>query len=227
LGDDHLGSPGLKAMPLRDHFHPPWSEHNPWEGFHSAWVNTMVRDLNGSLLPPGFRALPQVHLGPFVETDLATVEEEGRPADSAAEPKEGSEGNGTAVWAPPAVVQTLEVEFPAQDVFEVRVYSDQRGMRLAAVVELVMGGGGQVADHAVMADEPASCPSGSREELRGNLPGVADRLKAAAPELSGVPAPHHRTCSSGFFSSNTLVLTWRMIRPSWWATLRAIASAVA
>jgi hypothetical protein len=51
-------------MPLRDHFHPPWSEENPWEGFHSAWVNTMVRHLNGSLLPPNFRAFPQIHLGP-------------------------------------------------------------------------------------------------------------------------------------------------------------------
>jgi hypothetical protein len=34
-------------MPLRDDFHPPWSAQNPWEGFHCAWVNTMVRHLNG------------------------------------------------------------------------------------------------------------------------------------------------------------------------------------
>jgi hypothetical protein len=125
-------------MPLRDHFHAPWSEQNLWEGFHSAWVNTMVRDLNGSLLSPRFRALPQVHLGPFVETALATFEEEERSAGSAPEPREGAPANGgTAVWAPPVAVQTLEVEFPAQDVFEVRVYDDQRGMRLVAVVELV------------------------------------------------------------------------------------------
>jgi hypothetical protein len=24
-------------MPPRDHFHPPWSEEDLWEGFHSAW----------------------------------------------------------------------------------------------------------------------------------------------------------------------------------------------
>jgi len=35
------------------------SEQNPWEGFHSAWVNTMVRHLNGDLLPPDLRAIPQ------------------------------------------------------------------------------------------------------------------------------------------------------------------------
>jgi hypothetical protein len=53
-------------VPLRDHFHPPWNEANPWEGFHSAWVNTVVRHLNGSLLPPRYRALPQTRLGrPF------------------------------------------------------------------------------------------------------------------------------------------------------------------
>jgi Protein of unknown function (DUF4058) len=57
-------------MPLRDHFRPPWSEEHPWEGFHSAWVNTMVRHLNGSVLPPNFRAFPQIHLGPFLETDV-------------------------------------------------------------------------------------------------------------------------------------------------------------
>ncbi len=60
-------------MPLRDHFRPPWSEEHPWEGFHSAWVNTMVRHLNGSVLPPNFRAFPQIHLGPFIETDVAVT----------------------------------------------------------------------------------------------------------------------------------------------------------
>jgi hypothetical protein len=47
-------------MPLQDHFHSPWSDDNPWEGFHSAWVNTLVRHLNGQLLPRRFRAFPQV-----------------------------------------------------------------------------------------------------------------------------------------------------------------------
>src|SRR5262249_50659003 len=133
-------------MPLRDHFHPPWSDENPWEGFHSAWVNTMVRQLNGNVLPRQFRAVPQVHLGPFVESDLATFEREDNP-DRPSQPG-GTTGNGaTAVWAPPAVVQTLEVEFPAQDVFEVRVSDARRGMRLVAVVEMVSPANKDRAEH--------------------------------------------------------------------------------
>jgi len=126
-------------MPLRDHFHAPWNEQNPREGFHSAWVNTMVRQLNGSVLPRHFRAIPQVHLGPFVETDLATFEQDPL-ADASRQAEEAGNGEGTAAWAPPQAVQTLEVEFPAQDVFEVRVHDDRRGMHLVAVVELVSPG---------------------------------------------------------------------------------------
>jgi Protein of unknown function (DUF4058) len=121
-------------MPLRDHFHLPWSEQNPWEGFHSAWVNTMVRHLNGNLLPRGYRAIPQVHLGPFVETDVATFEQ-----DSASELAPVLINGGQAAWSAEAV-QTLEIELPAQDVFEVRIHDDRRGMRLVATIELVSPG---------------------------------------------------------------------------------------
>ena len=127
-------------MPLRDHFHPPWSEQNPWEGFHSAWVNTMVRQLNGAVLSRRFRAVPQVHLGPFVETDVATFEQDQPSSQPPSHHEEPTNGGGTAIWAPPAALQSLEVEFPAQDVFEVRIFDDRRGMRLVAVVELVSPG---------------------------------------------------------------------------------------
>ena len=126
-------------MPLRDHFRPPWSEQDLWEGFHSAWVNTMVRHLNGSVLPPQFRARPQVHLGPFVEADVATFEcdpgAEGSPPPATELPRPN--GAAAAAWAPPAATQTVDIEFPAQDVFEVKVYDERRGTRLVAVVELV------------------------------------------------------------------------------------------
>jgi hypothetical protein len=62
-------------MPLHDHFHPPWSQQNLWEGFQSAWVNTIVRHLNGVVLPQRFRAIPQVHLGPLVEFEVRVVDE--------------------------------------------------------------------------------------------------------------------------------------------------------
>lgn len=122
-------------MPLRDHFHLPWSEQNPWEGFHSAWVNTMVRHLNGDLLPRRYRAMPQVHLGPFVEADVATFEQE-----LLADPMgQASTNGGQVAWSSEAV-QTLEIDLPAQDVFEVRIRDDRRGMRLVATIELVSPG---------------------------------------------------------------------------------------
>ncbi len=135
-------------MPLRDHFRPPWSEQDQWEGFHSAWVNTMVRHLNGSVLPPRFRARPQVHLGPFVEVDVGTFELEGTGAGAPSSPSNGSANGGIAVgWAPLAAVQTLEIELPAQDVFEVRVHDERRGMRLVGAVELVSPGNNDRSEH--------------------------------------------------------------------------------
>src|SRR5947209_3909583 len=122
-------------MPLRDHFHPPWSEEDPWEGFHSAWVNTMVRHLNGSLLPPNFRAFPRIHLGPFVETDVATLERLTGLGTSPGAEGASANGGAPALWSPPQAVETLEIEVPGQDVFEVRVCDVRRGRRLVAVVE--------------------------------------------------------------------------------------------
>src|SRR5262249_45528454 len=134
-------------MPLRDHFHLPWSDQNPWEGFHSAWANTMVRHLNLTCLPRRFRAIPQVHLGLFVETDLATFDQESL-AGSAARPATvaGTESE-QSLWSPPQAVQTLEIDLPAQDAFEVRILDEQRGMRLVAVVELVSPGNKDRAEH--------------------------------------------------------------------------------
>lgn len=125
-------------MPLRDHFHSPWSVENHWEGFHSAWANTIVRHLNESLLPPEFRAVPQVHLGASVETDIATFER--LTENGSASAGGGSSTLATAVWAPPEPSQSLTIEFLEQDVCEVRVYDTERGMRLVGAIEFVSPG---------------------------------------------------------------------------------------
>ena len=127
-------------MPLRDHFHVPWSDEYEWEGFHSAWANTIVRHLNGGLLPPGYRASPHVHLGPFVEADVATFSR--HPPIERGGPSVGTPANGSpeVSWSPPQAAQTLEIELPAQDVFEVRIHDDQRGRRVVAAIELVSPG---------------------------------------------------------------------------------------
>lgn len=133
-------------MPLRDHFHPPRSEQHHGEGFHSAWANTVVRHLNGSLLPPNFRAVPQVHLGAWVEADVATFEYEAAGAGRG-EAAPGEAAAGTALWAPPAPVRTIPVALRAPDVCEVRVYDEKRGARLVGVVEFVSPGNKDRAEH--------------------------------------------------------------------------------
>jgi hypothetical protein len=123
-------------MPLRDHFRSPLREHHHWEGFHSAWANTIVRHLNTRWVPSRYRAEPQIHLSAQVEVDVDTLQEEGTSGSA------GGTGNGiaTAVWAPARPTQTFAADFPAQDVFEVRVYDEERGSRLVAAVELVSPG---------------------------------------------------------------------------------------
>jgi hypothetical protein len=80
-----------------------------------------------------YRALPQTHLGPFVEADLVTVDRQ--PQDKPGSSQSATEP-ATEVWSVPQPTQTLDIEVPAQDVFEVRVLDERRGMRLVAVVEL-------------------------------------------------------------------------------------------
>src|SRR5581483_1158058 len=86
-------------------------------------------------LPTRYYAEPHVHLGAQVEVDVATFAEE---ASACVETEIGN-GAATAValWAPPQPTQTSAVDFPGQDLFEVRLYDDQRGSRLVAAVELV------------------------------------------------------------------------------------------
>jgi hypothetical protein len=126
-------------MPLSDHFHRPWSDDNPSEGFHSAWINTLVRHLNGSLLPPGYRAFPQIHLGPRIEADVPTFERLDRPADPSGSRSDAGDGVG-ALWSLPEGIQTVEVEWPGQDVFELRVQDIRAGMCLVGLIEMVSPG---------------------------------------------------------------------------------------
>jgi hypothetical protein len=129
-------------MPLRDHFHGPKWDKPGWESFHSAWANTVVRRLNSQKLPWRYLSAPFVHLGTAVEVDVATFEQEEIFGGESPNGGNGANGGGvaTALWAPPMPAQTIAVDLPAQDVFEVRVYDDQRGRRLVAAVEFVSPG---------------------------------------------------------------------------------------
>jgi hypothetical protein len=119
-------------MPLRDHFHPPLSELRHWESFHSRWAAVIADTLEAELLPPGYFAEVQIHVGNRVEVDIASFEE----AQNAADQK----GNGAVavaakVWTLPAPAMIMPAIFP--DRLEVLIFQTEAGPTLVAAIELV------------------------------------------------------------------------------------------
>jgi hypothetical protein len=121
-------------MPLLDHFRPPVSQIRFWESFHAAWTVAIMERLNGEVLPQGYFAQAQVHVGSRVEVDVATFQE-----DASGSP---SNNGGTAVltaptYAPPAAL-TMPLLFP--DEVEIQVFADRTGPTLVGAIELVSPG---------------------------------------------------------------------------------------
>jgi hypothetical protein len=122
-------------MPLLDHFHPPVSAEWRRESFHSSWA-TKLADALTELLPPDYIAEEHVHLGPSVEIDVGTFEQE-----SASQANEGQGRVATAnpkTWTVPPADGTLPAIFP--DTFEIRVLSTDTGPKLVAAIELISPG---------------------------------------------------------------------------------------
>jgi hypothetical protein len=124
-------------MPLRDHFHPPFSEILSWEQFHGQWPGEIVRELDKTL-PPQYRAAPTVHLGREAEVDVGTFES--RPRLGAVKSETTNGGNAVAVWAPAEPTLAVDTDLADFDEFEVRVYDTRRGQRLVAAIELISPG---------------------------------------------------------------------------------------
>jgi hypothetical protein len=120
-------------MPLRDHFRPPVDDVTSWEGFHGGWPMMIVQYLTRKL-PPRYVAAPRVHLGSFVEIDVASFEKDEPGLWNA-----GANGGGvaTAVWAPARPTLELPTDLSNLAEYEVRVYDSKRGRRLVAAVEIV------------------------------------------------------------------------------------------
>jgi hypothetical protein len=123
-------------MPLPDHFHPPLSATRHGESFHASWATGIMASLNRGVLPPGYFAEAQVHIGGRVEIDVASFEDQGEK--SAAEPDESSGGVAVARWAPPAAALVIPAVFP--DEIEVQVVSTATGATLVAAIELISPG---------------------------------------------------------------------------------------
>ncbi len=121
-------------MPLRDHFRPPVEKRHSWDELHGGWPMMIVQHLF-PILPEGYVAAPGVHLGAAFEIDISAYEDVG--AADAETVGAGSGGVAVAAWAPPQPTLTLEAELPDQDEYEVRVYDDRHGRRLAAAIEIV------------------------------------------------------------------------------------------
>lgn len=120
-------------MPLFDHFHLPGRTLAPWTSVHPGWAFVIAQHLNAGLLPPGFRALNQTHLGDQAQIDVAAYG-----------PEDEAEGNGerqgavaTAAWAPPRPSLVVPGDFADLDRFGAQVFTDDEEMRLVAAVELV------------------------------------------------------------------------------------------
>lgn len=122
-------------MPLLDHFHAPLAPARHWESFHGSWAAELMRHLNRTVLPEGYFAENQVHVGSRVEPDVPTWE---------LGAKEALQGNGSAggvaveTWAPPKISVVMPAVFP--DEIEVQIFKASGGATLVAAVELVSPG---------------------------------------------------------------------------------------
>ena len=116
-------------MPLRDHFRSPVNDSHSWDEVHGQWPGEIVRSLR-FILPAGFRAGPNIHLGSPFEVDVSTYDLDSR--DPLAETSGGS-----AVLTALAPTFTVEADLSEQDVYEVQIYDTERGRRLVAAIEIV------------------------------------------------------------------------------------------
>src|SRR5438067_2515860 len=126
---------GEEVMPLLDHFHPPLGELRHGESFHSRWAGSIADVLEASLLPAGYFAEVQVHVGTWIEVDVGAFSPNGAANSPAAEQGGASVAVAEAVWAPPAPALVIPGTFP--DEIEVRIFSSEGGPTLVAAIELV------------------------------------------------------------------------------------------
>jgi hypothetical protein len=113
-------------MPLRDHFHPPLSNHRHWTSLHSNWANVIATELNRGL-PQEYFAEPNVQFG--IEIDVATFERVGSGVA-------GSGDRALQSWTPPAPALTIPFS-RTTDIVEVAVYESSGGPILVGAIEIV------------------------------------------------------------------------------------------
>lgn len=124
-------------MPLRDHFRSPLNDKHTWDELHGGWPMMIVRQLF-DILPAGFAAAPNVHLGRAFEVDVSAFEEDERDAGKRTVASVSETQLTGDVMLEPTL--TLETDLSDLDEYEVRVYDARRGRQLVAAIELVSPG---------------------------------------------------------------------------------------
>jgi len=120
------------SVPLRDHFRSPVNDKHTWDEVHGGWPMMIVRDLF-DILPAGYEASPNIHLGSPFEVDVATYEDDTRDGIATS----GTGDEGVALLAAPMPTLTLEADLSEQDEYEIRIYDSDRGRQLVAAIEIV------------------------------------------------------------------------------------------
>ncbi len=167
----------------------PLSDLRSWEGFHGGWPMMIVAAL-GWRLPRRYIAEPQVHLGPTVEIDVATYEEDEPVPVATVERDDATAATvATEVWAPPTPTWAVATDLPDLDEYEVRVYDTRRGRRLVAAVEIVSPANKDRPEHrrALRRELPSTLLQGSylRRDRRRRHDPNRDSLRRA----DGIPRP--------------------------------------
>ena len=95
----------------------------------------MADALNESLLPAGYYAEEQVHVGGRVEIDVATFDRDAARSENS---QGGTATMAVEVWTPPTPDLLIPAVFP--DSIEVLVFNGEAGPTLVAAVELISPG---------------------------------------------------------------------------------------
>jgi hypothetical protein len=127
-------------MPLRDHFRLPLDKKRSWDELHGMWPAVITQVLN-RILPETYFAGPGVHLASAFEVDIGTFQE------PVYDPASDGDGGIAVAPAPPKISFAFEPRLQDQDVYEVRVYEDDRDRKFVAAIEIVSPSNKDREDH--------------------------------------------------------------------------------
>ena len=112
-------------MPFRDHFRSPVNDKHSWDAVHGQWPGEIVRSLF-DILPIGYQAEPNIHLGSPFEIDIGTPRDGGHDPDHFA----GTRLGGLATQSALAPTLTVEAELSEPDEYEVLIFEIEREREL-------------------------------------------------------------------------------------------------